>query len=703
MRAFVEEAAGISRYKERRKETEARIADTRENLERLQDVRDEVEKQIRHLQRQAATARRYQALKEQERRLTAELLALRLRELDSGARGARCGGARARARHAGRAWPSSARRRRRSRSSAPCTPSTSERAGGRAGALLRGRRGHLAPRAVDRAHARAARAPARRSRPGAHDARAELAAHIERDEQQLAAVRAELARSSPRSSQAAQQAESERRARELEAAERALQRLAAALGERTRARSAPPSRATQVERARIEQLENQQRRLSAQAQRLAEEHEVAERAAPGRRSSARLGCRTGARARAPVRSLRATLARCAASACRHCAPSSSPRRRQLEPARGAREAARAELTSLEALQAAALSDHAGQTGAVAAARAGLGARPRLARRSRSRPAGSARSKPCSGTTSRRCASRSWTRLAGRACEPGDRARHADRERRGAQRSCAADTLAARVRGPRGHVRAARAACLPPTRWRRRCAQRAAPRAPGESFITREGEWVGRDWLRVSRGTDQRAGVLEREHRLKGLRGAAPRRPRARVEQAEAALAAARAALGAGGDASATRRRRRCSSAHRAHADLLGRAAGRARARRRVGPARRAARSRMPARSRASAPPPQEALRARRAGARARAARRWRSSRRGTRQLTSRARARGARRSRRRAPHAQARSWRPRPARARGVAPLDRELGGGRHGTHERAARAARAPPRGARGGAGLGR
>src|SRR2546429_8581002 len=85
MRAFVEEAAGVSRYKERRKETEARVAETRENLERLQDVRDEVGKQIRHLQRQAASARRYQALKEQERRLTAELLALRLRELDSGA------------------------------------------------------------------------------------------------------------------------------------------------------------------------------------------------------------------------------------------------------------------------------------------------------------------------------------------------------------------------------------------------------------------------------------------------------------------------------------------------------------------------------------------------------------------------------------------------------------------------------------------
>src|SRR5262249_55477807 len=71
--------------KERRKETESRVADTRENLERLQDLRDEIDKQIRHLQRQAATARRYQSFKDQERRLTAELLALKLRDLDSGA------------------------------------------------------------------------------------------------------------------------------------------------------------------------------------------------------------------------------------------------------------------------------------------------------------------------------------------------------------------------------------------------------------------------------------------------------------------------------------------------------------------------------------------------------------------------------------------------------------------------------------------
>ena len=82
LRGFVEEAAGISKYKERRRETESRIAHTKENLERLADVRDEVDKQLRHLQRQAATARRYQTLKQEERKLTAELLALRLRVIE---------------------------------------------------------------------------------------------------------------------------------------------------------------------------------------------------------------------------------------------------------------------------------------------------------------------------------------------------------------------------------------------------------------------------------------------------------------------------------------------------------------------------------------------------------------------------------------------------------------------------------------------
>ncbi|EKE84260.1 chromosome segregation protein SMC [Idiomarina xiamenensis] len=77
LRVFIEEAAGISKYKERRRETENRMLHTRDNLERLTDVRDELGKQLDKLQRQAAAARRYKALKSDERRLKAELHAIR--------------------------------------------------------------------------------------------------------------------------------------------------------------------------------------------------------------------------------------------------------------------------------------------------------------------------------------------------------------------------------------------------------------------------------------------------------------------------------------------------------------------------------------------------------------------------------------------------------------------------------------------------
>ena len=57
LRIFIEEAAGISKYKERRKETESRMRRTLENLERLTDLREELERQLQHLQRQAAGRR----------------------------------------------------------------------------------------------------------------------------------------------------------------------------------------------------------------------------------------------------------------------------------------------------------------------------------------------------------------------------------------------------------------------------------------------------------------------------------------------------------------------------------------------------------------------------------------------------------------------------------------------------------------------
>ena len=83
LRIFIEEAAGISKYKERRRETESRMRRTLENLERLTDLRDELERQLQHLQRQSQAAEKYKNLKAEERALRQQLMAAQLRELQS--------------------------------------------------------------------------------------------------------------------------------------------------------------------------------------------------------------------------------------------------------------------------------------------------------------------------------------------------------------------------------------------------------------------------------------------------------------------------------------------------------------------------------------------------------------------------------------------------------------------------------------------
>ncbi len=81
LRVFIEEAAGISKYKERRRETENRIRHSRDNMSRLNDLRDELQKRLETLQRQSKAAERYKELKETARLLNAQLLALRWQEL----------------------------------------------------------------------------------------------------------------------------------------------------------------------------------------------------------------------------------------------------------------------------------------------------------------------------------------------------------------------------------------------------------------------------------------------------------------------------------------------------------------------------------------------------------------------------------------------------------------------------------------------
>jgi chromosome segregation protein len=81
IRGHLEEAAGISKYKERRRETERRIQHTRDNLSRLADLREEVGKHLGRLKRQANAAERYKKLKLQRRDLESRLATLRWKSL----------------------------------------------------------------------------------------------------------------------------------------------------------------------------------------------------------------------------------------------------------------------------------------------------------------------------------------------------------------------------------------------------------------------------------------------------------------------------------------------------------------------------------------------------------------------------------------------------------------------------------------------
>jgi chromosome segregation protein len=266
LRGFIEEAAGISKYKERRRETENRIAHTKENLERLSDVRDEVEKQLRHLQRQAATARRYQALKQDERKLTAELLALRLKVIEQDSQ-TKEGVMRER----DTAMQAAIAELRSLESSIESAredfTEKSEALNGVQGRYYQiGAEISRTEQSIQ--HARELRQRQRQDLEQAERGAAEAQLHLTRDQAQIDELTRELeqlepglvvARESERASAAA-----------LEQAEENMQVWQERWEEFNRA-SRAASEQTQVERARIEQLEHQLQRASAQRERLAAE------------------------------------------------------------------------------------------------------------------------------------------------------------------------------------------------------------------------------------------------------------------------------------------------------------------------------------------------------------------------------------------------------------------------------------------------
>jgi chromosome segregation protein len=527
MRAFVEEAAGISRYKERRKETEVRVAETRENLERLQDLRDEVEKQIRHLQRQAASARRYQVLKESERRLVAELIALKLRDLDSGAE---VHDAELRGREL--AMQAELARQRTAEAALERQRAAQTERGERLSAVQA--RYYEAGAEISRLeqtieHTRELRERQRDDLSQATATLAELAANISRDEEQLAAIRAELAQLAP--ALAAAEALEQRAAAALAAGEQALHAAQQRWEQHTLTIGAA-EQTTEVERARIEQLEKELRRLEARLARLSEERAVLASPGAGAQLLVLEHDEAQARAASDARSLQLTRAQEQVLFARGAQLAAET---TLEEARAAREGARAELTSLEALQSAALADRAREP--VWRAGEGLAGRPRLAA-SLDVEAGWERAVETAlgDYLEAVCVPRLEEVEAAVAALTAGRITIVES---GAAARGTARTLAARVSGPPAVL--AQLARVRTAESLGEALRRRGSLAEGESFMTCEGEWVGREWLRIGRGPDPRAGVIARERRLAGLRAAAAAAEQ-RAAVAEAALAEARGSL-----------------------------------------------------------------------------------------------------------------------------------------------------------------
>ncbi len=83
IRSFIEDAAGISKYKEKRRETANRIEHTRTNLERVDDIRQEISRQLNRLKRQSTQAKRFKDLKSEEREIEGQYNVLQLIQFEN--------------------------------------------------------------------------------------------------------------------------------------------------------------------------------------------------------------------------------------------------------------------------------------------------------------------------------------------------------------------------------------------------------------------------------------------------------------------------------------------------------------------------------------------------------------------------------------------------------------------------------------------
>ncbi len=538
MRAFVEEAAGISRYKDRRRETENRISHTRENLERLNDLREEVDKQIRHLQRQAGIARRYQENRERQRQLQAELFALRIRDLDGDL--------------AGRNALSS--QRETETQAAIATLRAAEAQVERARALHVERSDALA--AVQERYYQAG-ADATRTEQALQHARelrqrqradlervsaehAESRILVERDEAQLRELSESLARAEP-DLVAARAAESSAQSG-LAAAESAM----AAWQERWETHSrelAEASQQSEVEQARIVQIEAGLGRLRSQRERLAQERAQIEQSVAGARPEEFAAAENKARDRGAEaqRELEAALAELQALRATERESAAA-----LDAAKSALQLAQGELLTVVAVQKAALGQAQGRVAEWLGGHK-LERRPRLAQELEVEQGWERAVETALGGYLEAVCVESIEKLAEAANRLDAGQLTIVESTAGPARGAPGDSLLAKVRGP-AVVGSLLEGVVAVETLGVALTRRRTLRA-GQSVITRDGVWLGRDWLRVARSEAGHAGVIAREQDLRRLQAVVTAREQtARRQEVELAGVRERiAALDAGRD------------------------------------------------------------------------------------------------------------------------------------------------------------
>jgi chromosome segregation protein len=505
LRTYLEEAAGISKYKERRKETETRIRHTRENLERLNDVREEVDKQLDHLKRQARQAEQYQQLKAEQRDKDAQLRALDYRRLD-----AELGALRETLAQDETRLEGLVAEQRQAESQIEQCRSQHGEAGEHLGKVQAEsyRVGAEIARVEQQIqHQRELGSRLERARQEAESAFAELGAHIAGDQGQLDALVATIAQDEPRME--ALRAEDAQRQDALRAAETALADWQQRWDAHARAQS-EATRAAEVERTKIEYLERQSLDANRRREVLGGERGGLDVTALGEALSRLTSDHD--QQRAGLDALGEQL-----EARKKDVAGVQEQQRQLQTdlaeTRKQGQAARGRLASLEALQHAALGQEKGaaqewlkQHGLDRAARLGevldVDAGWETAVETVLGSLLEAATVDAPETLLDAVAGFAQGRLALLAADPGDLA-------------VPTDSLAAKVRGPR----AARALLA-----RIRVADsldearaRLGGLGPDEALVTRGGEWLGPGWVRVVRSGESQQGTLAREREIHALR------------------------------------------------------------------------------------------------------------------------------------------------------------------------------------------